>query len=66
MVVGDDYFMLFFAWPGRGIISGLLGDSGGLWGHLVETVLATYVANTLLLMGGVGGLRLCLVSARHG
>ena len=31
------------------------GDSGGLWEHLVDTVLATYVINTLLLMGGVGG-----------
>ena len=31
------------------------GDSGGLWRHLVDTVLATYVTNTVLLMGGVGG-----------
>ncbi len=30
------------------------GDSGGLWGHLFETVLPRYVANTLVLMTGVG------------
>ena len=32
------------------------GDSGGLWGHLVSTVLPRYVANTLFLMAGVGAL----------
>ena len=31
-----------------------LGDSRGLWGHLVSTVLPRYVVNTLLLMLGVG------------
>ncbi|MFY0612454.1 MAG: iron ABC transporter permease [Hyphomicrobiaceae bacterium] len=30
------------------------GDSGGLWGHLFETVLPRYVANSLILMIGVG------------
>ena len=30
------------------------GDSRGLWGHLVSTVLPRYVMNTLLLMMGVG------------
>ena len=30
------------------------GDSGGLWGHLFETVLPRYVSNTLILMAGVG------------
>ena len=30
------------------------GDSGGLWPHLVETVLGRYVLNTILLMIGVG------------
>lgn len=30
------------------------GDSGGLWGHLFETVLPRYVANSLILMVGVG------------
>ncbi|MEC8643306.1 MAG: iron ABC transporter permease, partial [Pseudomonadota bacterium] len=32
------------------------GDSKGLWGHLVATVLPRYVVNTLLLMLGVGAL----------
>ena len=54
MVGGDGYFMLFFTRPGGRFASVALGDSGGLWGHLVDTVLATYVINTLLLMGGVG------------
>ena len=31
-----------------------VGDSGGLWEHLYETVLGRYVANTLILMMGVG------------
>ena len=31
-----------------------VGDSGGLWEHLYETVLGRYVANTLTLMVGVG------------
>ena len=30
-----------------------LGDSKGLWGHLVTTVIPRYVVNTLLLMAGV-------------
>jgi len=30
------------------------GDSQGLWGHLVSTVLPRYVLNTVLLMVGVG------------
>lgn len=30
------------------------GDSGGLWAHLFETVLPRYVANSLILMMGVG------------
>lgn len=30
------------------------GDSGGLWGHLAQTVLLRYVTNTLMLMAGVG------------
>jgi len=34
------------------------GDSGGLWGHLTETVLPRYVVNTLSLMVGVGFLSL--------
>ena len=35
-----------------------LGDSKGLWGHLVSTVIPRYVVNTLLLMAGVGVLAL--------
>ena len=31
-----------------------VGDSGGLWEHLYETVLGRYVVNTLALMIGVG------------
>ncbi|MBT6122108.1 MAG: iron ABC transporter permease [Candidatus Puniceispirillum sp.] len=30
------------------------GDSDGLWTHLLNTVLGTYVINTLILMAGVG------------
>ncbi|MGI9478396.1 MAG: ABC transporter permease [Hyphomicrobiaceae bacterium] len=30
------------------------GDSGGLWAHLFETVLPRYIANSLVLMIGVG------------
>ena len=45
----------FLLGPVAALLLAALGDSGGLWGHLVDTVLATYVTNTLLLMGGVGG-----------
>ena len=31
-----------------------LGDSKGLWGHLMSTVIPRYVVNTLVLMTGVG------------
>lgn len=34
------------------------GDSQGLWGHLMSSVFPRYVANTLLLMTGVGILTL--------
>ena len=44
----------FLLGPIAALLLASLGDSGGLWGHLVETVLATYIINTLLLMGGVG------------
>ena len=44
----------FLLGPVAALLLASLGDSGGLWGHLVETVLATYIINTLLLMGGVG------------
>ena len=45
----------FLLGPVAALLLAAFGDSGGLWGHLVDTVLATYVTNTLLLMGGVGG-----------
>ena len=32
------------------------GDSGGLWSHLFSTVIPRYVANTLILMTGVGAI----------
>ena len=45
----------FLLGPVAALLLAASGDSGGLWEHLVNTVLATYVINTLLLMGGVGG-----------
>ena len=45
----------FLLGPVAALLLAAFGDSGGLWGHLVDTVLVTYVINTLLLMGGVGG-----------
>ena len=45
----------FLLGPVAALLLAASGDSGGLWEHLVDTVLATYVMNTLLLMGGVGG-----------
>jgi len=44
----------FLLGPVAALLLAAFGDSGGLWGHLVDTVLATYVTNTLLLIGGVG------------
>ncbi len=37
-----------------------MGDTGGLWEHLFSTVLPRYVANTLILMAGVGALALAI------
>lgn len=45
----------FLLGPVAALLLAASGDSGGLWRHLVDTVLATYVTNTVLLMGGVGG-----------
>ena len=45
----------FLLGPVAALLLTAFGDSGGLWRHLVDTVLATYVTNTLFLMGGVGG-----------
>ena len=44
----------FLLGPVAALLLAAFGDSGGLWVHLVDTVLATYVTSTLLLMGGVG------------
>ena len=45
--------------PILAVFGAAAGDSGGLWRHLFETVLPRYVANTLILMVGVGVV--CLV-----
>ena len=51
---------LIMAAPILSVLAAATEDSGGLWGHLFETVLPRYVANTLALMAGVGGLSLVL------
>lgn len=48
----------FFVAPILAVFVAASGDSGGLWGHLFETVLPRYVANSLILMIGVGALTL--------
>ena len=45
--------------PIAALVVTAFGDSGGLWSHLVSTVLPRYVTNTLLLMAGVGVLAIC-------
>ena len=40
--------------PGRVVLSRVARDSDGVWEHLLETVLADYIANTVLLVVGVG------------
>ena len=45
--------------PIAALVMTAFGDSGGLWSHLVSTVLPRYVSNTLLLMAGVGVLAIC-------
>ncbi len=44
--------------PIAAIFVAAMGDSGDLWAHLFETVLPRYVANTLVLMVGVGAVSL--------
>ncbi len=44
--------------PFVALLYAMTGDSGGLWLHLMETVFPRYVANTVLLMIGVGLLSL--------
>jgi iron(III) transport system permease protein len=45
---------LVLALPVIGVLAHLLLPSEGVWAHLVATVLADYVANTLVLLIGVG------------
>ena len=47
--------------PIAALVMMAFGDSGGLWSHLVSTVLPRYVTNTLLLMAGVGVLAMHLL-----
>ncbi len=49
---------VFLLGPILAVFYAATGDSEGLWQHLSETVLPGYIANTLLLMGGVGSLSL--------
>jgi len=57
--------------PFAALIQVILGDSGGLWAHLFETVFPRYTANTLILMTGVAILSLSFgvvtawIVARH-
>ena len=41
------------------------GDNEGLWQHLSDTVLPGYVANTLVLMAGVGSVSLLFGGQRR-
>lgn len=52
--VGVVALCLFILGPVVTLTLTAFGDSGGLWSHLVETVLFRYVTNTLMLMVGVG------------
>ncbi|MEC7488682.1 MAG: iron ABC transporter permease [Pseudomonadota bacterium] len=49
---------LFLLGPFLSIVYVTTGDSGGLWGHLLDTVFPRYVTNTLVLMFGVSVLSL--------
>jgi iron(III) transport system permease protein len=44
----------FLLGPVLALLATALGESGGLWEHLLDTVLGKYVVNTLILMAGVG------------
>lgn len=54
---------LLIATPILAVFSSIFFDSEGVWQHLYETVLATYVWNTLLLGLGVGVLTLLVGTA---
>lgn len=49
---------VFLLGPILAVFYAATGDSDGLWRHLSQTVLPGYVANTLILMAGVGALSL--------
>lgn len=49
-------FAIMLILPVLAIIHAATGESSALFGHLVETRLPDYIANTLMLMAGVGGL----------
>ena len=52
--IGALSLCLLLLGPVVALILKALGDSGGLWGHLLDTVLLRYISNTLVLMVGVG------------
>jgi iron(III) transport system permease protein len=45
---------LLVSLPLLAVLSGILGDTRSVWQHLISTVLGEYIANSLLLMVGVG------------
>ena len=49
---------LIFLGPILAVFLAASGDSGGLWEHLIDTVIPRYVANTLILMLGVAAVTL--------
>ncbi len=51
-------FALILIGPFIALLYAMTGDSGGLWRHLMQTVFPRYVANTVVLMIGVGLLSL--------
>jgi iron(III) transport system permease protein len=53
-LVVTGFLVAFLVAPILAVFVAASGDSGGLWGHLFETVLPRYVANSLILMMGVG------------
>ncbi len=46
--------------PILGVLARLLNDSDGVWHHLADTLLATYVVNSTLLVAGVGAVATAL------
>ena len=52
-IIGAWFVSLVFLAPIFSIVLTSFGDSGGLWSHLYQNVLAKYIINTLQLMIGV-------------